>query len=169
MSRPIEEDELELLYYAAGALMVRWGLIEASINAITAVVFQRADGKQLEPELQLVWDRRLKFLRKAFRTLPKLSAFSSEAISLFDRLAPIVEAREIIAHCYLSEVSDDRRVYTFISLRPNTTRDMHRKKRHHVNMPALADKTKDAGDLALKLAELSERLLQTFAAQKPKA
>lgn len=167
--RHVSPEEYQRLFAATGELIIHWGLVEESLNMIIALVYQLGGGKHIEPELQIMMSRRIRFLRACFNRIAALDPFKVKALSLLDRVGPIADLRETLCHSAITGVSDDGETYHFTSSRPMKSRTIHYLKKAdiaHEKLTAAAYATLALGDEA---AGFMQRLYQALVGKQPDA
>lgn len=165
--RHLSNDEYQRLFLATGELVIHWGLVEESVNMMSAIIYQLAGGKHLEPELQIMLSRRIRFLRLCFNRLEALASFKDEATKLLDELRNVTELRETLCHSALNGISDNGFVLFFASSRPHKSRSHHYLDERQFQPEYIQAGADSALMLADRAGDLLQRLHDTFVGEKP--
>lgn len=77
MSAGFPFDGDEGFYSAIGKLTISWAYVEFGLDWLIREIHEPLDGhKHIEPDAPISLQRKLRYLRRAFRTLPRLVGFS---------------------------------------------------------------------------------------------
>lgn len=96
MDKPF--DDLEGYFSAVGKVTVVLTAIEIYMDFMTAVLYERADGKSFEKEVPRAFNNKVVFCKKCFRNLPVLSELRESAIAIIERASALAGRRNSQIH-----------------------------------------------------------------------
>lgn len=172
MAREPTVQELASIQRATGALTMRWGRLELTLNIMIALIYHEIGGRQIEPELPLMFSRRIRFLRRCFLRIEQLAPFRQEAVEVFDLLNHLAAMREHFSHGAFMGVGDGE----FLSLqlnyavfRPTPCKTLHRLVEQTLTLGDLIEIGQMADAIAMQASSLADSLAQTFVREEPGA
>jgi hypothetical protein len=114
-------------FEALGRFTFSWPYAETGLDLCGLVIFQGFGGKTIENELPRSLGRKIKYLTKAFKTLPLLFPFSDEALPLMAHLSALKETRHDLIHgIHYGSVFGSEQNVTRIQLTPDNAYGMHK-------------------------------------------
>ena len=111
---PVEA--MEKLRNVVGDFVINWGLFEARISMILNLVYHDHGGNIVKGEKQGIpvpLERRLKYLKQAFKEKPALRPFVEEEREIRSKARQVADVRDFIVHGHLMEYDPAKGVYTF--------------------------------------------------------
>jgi hypothetical protein len=93
------------LYAALGMFMVAWGRFEGHFNGALLQILALPEAADIAEALSISWDRRAKFWRKAFTTLPSLQPMQGSAEAFIERVMLELPSRHVVSHAIWDEFS----------------------------------------------------------------
>jgi hypothetical protein len=101
LRRPLPENlpatEPISLYTSVGRMVMTWTYVEASLDAIVALLFQKFGGKEIEQEVPRSLKKKVTFIKRCLK-LPALLPFGEEGASLMREVSALADTRHLIAH-----------------------------------------------------------------------
>jgi hypothetical protein len=91
-------DDFNSLCTVIGFVVVNWALAEQSLDFTVETIYSKCAGNTLEKQLPRSFQRKVKFLRKAFRTSAALQVYAKDGNKLLDRMEPIAQQRHDLVH-----------------------------------------------------------------------
>ena len=161
MPKPIPDDLFPLLSLSVGQLVLSWSVVEVSLDQWVAIIYQGVGGKQIEREMPRALSRKIKFLRRCFKSILALEPFAEEATNLLGRAKELSSIRHTVVHGYVSKYDPDTQTATFVKLDAG-------KEIHQINItPLTFDQLLGAGGKCLNLStdftKFTKRLTDVFA------
>jgi len=157
-------DEEKELYQTIGLVVVRWGLIEQSVDFCIAVIFHSCGGKNIRKELPVSLTQKNEFLKRAFTTIDVLAPYRKHGLSLLHRVVSMASIRDNLVHSAANSLSAENGTFQFhhVKIEPQIHRflmvTLHTKK-----FPKLA---KSLMDLAIDMANFARELVLQFGSKK---
>ena len=93
-----EVDDFKSLCAAIGFVVVNWALAEQSLDFTVETIYNKCPGNTIEKQLPHSFQRKVKFLRKAFRTSVALQVYAEDGNKLLDRMVPLAQQRHDFVH-----------------------------------------------------------------------
>lgn len=93
-----ETDDFRSLCTSIGFVVVNWALAEQSLDFMVETIYNKCAGNTLEKQLPRAFQRKVEFLRKAFRTSVALQVYAEEGNKLLDRMVPLAQQRHDLVH-----------------------------------------------------------------------
>lgn len=93
-----EIDDFRSLCAAIGFVVVNWALAEQSLDFTVETIYNKCAGNTFEKQLPRSFQRKVKFLRKAFRTSVALHVYAEDGNKLLDRMVPLAQQRHDLVH-----------------------------------------------------------------------
>ena len=93
-----EVDNFQSLCAAIGFVVVNWALAEQSLDYTVETIYKECGGNTLEKQLPQSFQRKVKFLRKMFRTSVALQRYADDGNKLLDRMVPLSKTRNDLIH-----------------------------------------------------------------------
>jgi hypothetical protein len=90
-------DEDETFFGAIGRLTLAWGRVEIALDVLVYEAFYRHHAL-LDPEPPMSLKRKIKYLRKAFRVVPKFTPYNDRFIKIADSVMQESKTRHDIIH-----------------------------------------------------------------------
>jgi len=163
VDRPISEELMPALYTNAGMIVLNWTLVESSFDHWTAIAFHSKGGSELEAELPRMFGRKMTFLSKAFKRLPGLAPFASEALVCVGRANKLSELRHYVAHGMATHFdADNDETFTFQKTDITDDKQWHYTGTLRVKGSDLAGASVELTKLAQQTQALTLRLLETL-------
>ncbi len=172
MVREPTPGELASIQRGVGAITLRWGRLELTLNLMIALIYHQIGGREIEPELPLMFGRRLRFLRRCFAQIEPLTPYRKEAVELFDLLADLAVVRETISHGGFVGVGEGGALSLqlhYSVLRPTKCKTGHRFEEHTLTMGELFEFGDLADYIALQAVAFSERFAEAVVREEPSA
>lgn len=91
-------DDFSSLCTAIGFVVVNWALAEQSLDFTVDTIYNKCAGNTFEKQLPRSFQRKVEFLRKAFRTSVALQVYAEEGNKLLDRMEPLAQQRHDLVH-----------------------------------------------------------------------
>ena len=92
----------EAFFAAIGKLAVSWAHLELGLDWLIRIIHQELDGSEhVEADIPLSLQRKLRYLRKAFRTLPQLATFKDRFLKIADEISAASDERHDIIHGFV--------------------------------------------------------------------
>jgi hypothetical protein len=85
-------------FEALGRFTAAWAYVELGADCLGAIIFHGYGGKKIRPNIPYSLDRKIDYLREAFKTLPDLLAFADRAIPIIERFAAMRVDRHDFIH-----------------------------------------------------------------------
>ncbi len=165
MLKTIPDDLFPRLSLSVGQLILKWSFVEVSLDQWVAVVYQGVGGKQIEQEIPRGLKRKIKFLRRCFKSIPALEPFAEEATNLLSRAKKLSSIRHTIVHGYLSKYDPHTQTVTFVKL--DARKDIQRVNETPLTIAQLLDAGRECLNLSTDSARLAKRLAERFSRQRP--
>ncbi len=150
------------LYLAVGELVINWGLTEAGIVSIIAVVYQSAGAKHLVPVIPVAFKGRMDFLRRAFNSVAALAPYSNEMRAIRTKAKELVRVRNHVAHGSLKTFSPGTGIYTFSVIDTDDNEKIHVAREANYTILDLEAAMLDSQKLARRAIDLCESLVDAF-------
>jgi len=93
-----ETDEFRSLCAAIGFVVVNWALAEQSLDFMVETIYNKCAGNTIEEQLPHSFQRKVKFLRKAFRTRVALQIYAEDGNKLLNCMVPLAQQRHDLVH-----------------------------------------------------------------------
>lgn len=97
-----EKEEFESLCTLIGFVVVNWALAEQSLDHLVETIYAQCGGEcggeSFDKEIPRSFDRKVKFLRKAFRKSAPLQVFAEDGNKLLNRMVPLSKKRHDLVH-----------------------------------------------------------------------
>ncbi len=93
-----EIDDFSSLCTAIGFVVVNWALAEQSLDFTVETIYSKCAGNTIEKQLPRSFQRKVKFLRKAFSTSVALHVYAKDGNKLLDRMEPLAQQRHDLVH-----------------------------------------------------------------------
>jgi hypothetical protein len=109
-------EAVENLRRVVGDFVINWGLFEARISMILNLVYHDHGGNIVKGERQGIpvsFERRLKYLKQAFKEKPALRPFMDEEREIRSKARQVADVRDFIVHGHLMEYDSANGAYTF--------------------------------------------------------
>lgn len=158
----VTPDSIKALYGPVGEVVLNWGLVEAAIVNLLAIVYQSAGGKHLGEKLPVAFKRRSKFLRLCSRTIAELKPFEADIVTTMDRATHLAQVRNTVIHGAISAFDRETTTYTLWMVDTNDAENIHYLKRVNVTPPALRQASVEMIRLTGDIHRLTEKLMDTF-------
>jgi hypothetical protein len=91
-------DDFQSLCTVIGFVVVNWALAEQSLDFTVQVIYEECAGKDLEKDLPRSFQRKVKFLRKAFQSRAALQVYAEDGNKLLDRMVSLAGQRHDLVH-----------------------------------------------------------------------
>jgi hypothetical protein len=93
-----EFDDFNSLCLTIGFVVVNWALAEQSLDFTVETIYSKCAGNSMEKELPRSFQKKVKFLRKAFRTSVALQTYADDGNRLLDRMEALATRRHDLVH-----------------------------------------------------------------------
>jgi len=93
-----EFDDFSALCTSIGFVVVNWALAEQSLDFTVETIYSKCAGNTFEKQIPRSSQRKVKFLRKAFRTSVALQVYAEAGYKLLDRMEPLAQQRHDWVH-----------------------------------------------------------------------
>lgn len=113
----ITTQEFQDICTCIGQIVVPFAQLEASLDAVIAIVYQSGGGRTIEKELPAGLTRRTKFLGKCLKKLPKLADTKREGLEIIGTITKESDIRNHVVHGYFSHWNPEKNLATFTMLR----------------------------------------------------
>jgi hypothetical protein len=156
------------LYKAIGIMVVAWGRLEGHFVA-ALLTMMAISGDELGHQLPMNWRARGTMWRKAFETLPYLTAFKPSGLQFLTQVETVALQRHAIVHALWEKFSDSNPVTigTVIIRHRNKTPDGLEISRAAITSEMVTEIARKANDLNLLLTPLSQFLAMHRSATSP--
>jgi hypothetical protein len=138
-----------------GQIIVPFAQLEASLDAIIAIIYQTAGGKKIEKELPSSLTRRTKFLKKCLRKIPILESFKDEGLELMKAITKEADMRNHVTHGYFSHWNAEKMLATFTMLSTKKDKQMHTELVYRYTVQELLDSGGRILDIATRMGKFS--------------
>ncbi|MEO7860996.1 MAG: hypothetical protein ABIU05_11215 [Nitrospirales bacterium] len=98
MTKQIKIDDFSSLCTAIGFVVVNWALAEQSLDFTVETIYAKCAGNTIEKQFPRSFQRKVKFLRKAFSKRVALQVYAAERNKLLDRMEPLAQQRHDWVH-----------------------------------------------------------------------
>ncbi len=155
----------ERFFAAVGELVLTWSLLESAVDASVHIIHQKVGGHEIEEQVPWALAKKLKFLRRCFRQIHRLSPQSETAVALFLEVGSASDLRHDIVHGVVRAFPVDDGPHTFGVL----SRGDLRPKIHEfvISTPAIKTAAKRAAALTFRSSNIAEWLVAEFLADLP--
>ena len=160
MLKTIPDDLFPPLSLSVGQLILSWSFIEVSLDQWVAIIYQGGGGQKIEREIPRAINRKIKFLRRCFKSIAALEPFAEEATNLLGSAKELSGIRHIIVHGYPSTYDPDTQTVTFVKL--DAGRDIHRVNETPLTFAQLLDAGGKCLDLSTDVTRLTKRMVKAF-------
>ena len=92
---PVLEDEFVA---AVGRLTLSWPMVEAGLDFCILAIYRHHDGAAIEPEPPRMLERKLAFLKTAFKRGPKFEARRADLLALLSAIGQASDFRHDVIH-----------------------------------------------------------------------
>jgi hypothetical protein len=161
-TRDLAKDAREILYKAVGKLIVNWAHVDRALDFWITVIYHDVGGKNVDDKLPYGFDRKKKFLRRCFKQIEPLSHFSEDAIAYIEAAQHYSNTRHFIIHGTLSGYDATDRAFTFLNLKPNETKTIHKLSQLRITAAELLDDADQCSFLAGEMHDLAYKLIAEF-------
>jgi len=104
-------DGADDFYASIGKFAISWAYVEFGLDWMLVHIHHQLEGKeQVEPEIPISLQRKLKYLRKAFRTLPRLASFKDRFEKIADRIRDASDERHDLIHGFIVSQEGEKAV-----------------------------------------------------------
>jgi hypothetical protein len=104
-------DGPEDFYASIGKFAISWAYVEFGLDWLIRHVLHQLDGsKHVEPDMPASLQRKLKYLRKAFRTLPRLATFKDRFEKMADKIRDASDERHDLIHGFIVSQEGEKAV-----------------------------------------------------------
>lgn len=162
MEADLTDENLDIVYRACGAVVIRWGLVEAMLNHIVTIVYEMAGEEHREPKHPNEFGRKLRFLRLCLKRVAELKPFAAEVAPLLTRAKLLGKTRDIIIHGSLSDYEPATGTILFVLFAKPKEGQKPKVENHRLTIDAIGAMATDAVDLGSDLARFTQRLLDEF-------
>ena len=111
-----DEREFRALCEAMGFMIINWALLEQQLDIWTSIIFKNFEGNKIMAEITKGLVRRSDFLKKAFRTNPKLSSLTDEAIAIVIGANDLATSRDELIHGVIDNMKPKQGNWTITKL-----------------------------------------------------
>lgn len=116
--------EVEInLYHNIGAIIIRWGVLDALLATSCQILFENLKGHPSHKEPPRALSKRLEFMKKCFNNKPEL-AFAAQSVSdLCIAIEEIGKHRDYFVHGCLTDYFPEPTAYQFtkMDMKPDKT------------------------------------------------
>jgi hypothetical protein len=91
-------DDFRSLCASIGFVVVNWALAEQSLDFTVETIYTQCAGHTIEKQLPRAFQRKVEFLRKAFRTSAALHVYVEDGNNLLDRMVLLSKKRHDLVH-----------------------------------------------------------------------
>jgi hypothetical protein len=95
-------------YDALGRFTAIWAYVEMGADSTGTIIFHHYGGKTIRPNIPYSLDKKIEYLREAFRTLPPLGPFATEGIKAVEKFASLRTDRHDFIHGLHGKYINDR-------------------------------------------------------------
>lgn len=106
MAEP-ENPDLDRFIDAVGRLTLSWATLELGLDICALAVHRYHREARTDPELPRALGRKLRYLRKAFETLPEMASARESFLKVMDDIEKSAEVRHDMIHGIVNEVLPD--------------------------------------------------------------
>ena len=93
----------EGLFAAIGRLTISWAHLEFSLDCIVEIIHWGFGGKDIEPEIPRALQRKISYLRAAFKQIPLPPDAAQGYQNLFDQIEAAAQTRHDVIHGIIIE------------------------------------------------------------------
>lgn len=93
-----EDKDVQSLCASIGFVVVNWALAEQSLDMFISVIYNKCGGNTVVRQMPHSFQRKVEFLRKAFRKLIVLQEYAGEGNQLLDRMQALSQKRHDLVH-----------------------------------------------------------------------
>ena len=162
----------EAFFAAVGRLTLSWGHLGIALDAMVEIMYHGFGGREIEPEMPRQLQRKITFLRTAFKKLPLGQKAIQGYLGLFDQIEAAAQTRHDMIHGAVVEQAEGGGEATMVRV---TRRGKGvTKKRFKVTTRSILKAAIDAQKLSSKVFYwlnefhvVAEKLLQQRDEQKP--
>jgi hypothetical protein len=158
----IPPDKFRALFKTAGELVIAWGLAEAALVSIIAILYQRAGGRHVADRIPVSFKRRRKFLRLCAHTIAPLAEHAPAINRILDELVQIATIRNALAHGAISAYDLATDVYTFTLLGTDDVENIHRVNSVSCTLLSMRGAVIDLQRLTREMGALAEHFMDAF-------
>jgi hypothetical protein len=163
----IATQEFQDICTCIGQIVVPFAQLEASLDAVIAIVYQSGGGKTIEKELPSGLTRRTKFLGKCLKKLPKLADTKREGLEIIRTITKESDIRNHVVHGYFSHWNPEKNLATFTMLSTKRDKQMHHELVYHYTVQELLDSGGRILAVATRMAHFSRDILKLIDPQNP--
>lgn len=163
----ITAQEFQDICTCIGQIIVPFAQMEASLDAIIAIIYQSGGGKKIEKELPGSLGRRTTFLKKCLKKIPKLAESKSEGLEIIKAITKEADMRNHVVHGYFSHWNNEKNLATFTMLSTKKDKQMHHELAYHYTAQDLLDSGGRILALATRMAHFSRDVLKIIDPQNP--
>ena len=104
-------DGAEEFYSAIGKLTISWAYTEMGLDWLIREIHEPLGGQQhIEPDIPISLQRKLRYLRRAFKALPRLSSFQARFHKIADDIQTASVERHDLIHGFIISQEGHRAV-----------------------------------------------------------
>ncbi len=162
----------EAFFAAVGRLTLSWGHLGIALDSMVEIMYHGFGGREIEPEMPRQLQRKITFLRKAFKKLPIGQKAIQGYLALFDQIEAAAQTRHDIIHGAVIEYAERSGEATMVRVTRHGERVT--KKRFKVTTRSIFKAAIDAQKLGSKVFywlnefhAVAEKLLQQRDEQNP--
>jgi hypothetical protein len=153
--------EDEALFSALGRHTLSWSFIEAATEYMVFAIHTWGSGHTIEKEMPWSLERKLTYLRKAFRRLPRLISFSEAAFPILNDIKSASDIRHDLIHGIATEhIEGANEIRMTRILRGKTTRTL---KEFSVSTTEILQAAVEAQKIGSKSLYLATRVIAALA------
>jgi hypothetical protein len=160
------QEQLDELFPYVGKVAVTWSSAENSMDMLVALVFQSAPDRPNEPEIPQAFERKAKYLRKAFGNAAVMKPFEAQGRNAVDFMLAASEQRHALIHGVLLGYDQKNKGYEFSKLDlpkdENKKRIKHYERRVVFTLDALETLANSLVRVDRDLTEIAERVFDAF-------
>jgi len=155
---PVEhKDEF---YAAVGRLVIEWGLIEASLSMMIAVIYHEIGGKHVDETLPFMLKDKLAFIRKSLFQIAVLKPYRKKHWPLLQKISDGTEKRVAIVHGYYSGYDPETGRINFLRLDGGGT--IHTERNLALTIREIQEAGLELSKLGVQLANEMTELADVF-------
>jgi hypothetical protein len=159
-----EKIGVSVLYKSIGELVVRWAMLEQSLDMCVAVVFRQCGGRSLSKEIPRSLSVKCAFLKRAFKKLPPLVPKQYEALDILRRVDLLKGYRHDLIHAAISGTEFVGGKFAFTKL--DYEADIHVVREVSFDLKTFPTQSESVLRLAIDVGNLSEWLVETHVRPK---
>lgn len=134
---PTSGQQFDELCLRVGHVAVSWSSAENSLDMLVAQIFQSVPDKPNEREIPKVFNRKVRYLRKAFNNAKVLQPFRDKGLRILEYLNAVAEQRHVVIHGVLLGHNTKYNAYEFSKLDLPGDKTKHFEGRVFVTLGAL--------------------------------